>query len=83
MHNVYLAIVLAPLAGAIIAGLFGKQVGRAGAHWVANIGVGISFALSLLVFKHIIIDGADPYNASVYTWLVSDGIKFEVGFLID
>lgn len=83
MHNVYLAIVLAPLFGAIIAGLFGKQIGRSGAHWVTNIGVAISFVLSLIVFKHIIIDGADSYNASVYTWLISDGIKFEVGFLID
>ncbi len=83
MPNVYLAIVLAPLIGAIIAGLFGRQIGRAGAHWVTNIGVAISFVLSLVVFKHIIIDGAEPYNASVYTWLVSDGIKFEIGFMID
>ncbi len=83
MHNVYLAIVLAPLFGAIIAGLFGKQIGRSGAHWVTNIGVAIAFILSCVVFKHIVIDGAGTYNASVYTWLVSDGIKFEVGFLID
>lgn len=83
MHNVYLTIVLAPLIGAIIAGLFGKQVGRAGAHWVTNIGVAIAFFLSVVVFKHIIIDGAESYNASVYTWLISDGIKFEIGFLID
>ncbi len=83
MHNVYLAIVLAPLIGAIIAGLFGKQVGRAGAHWVTNIGVAISFFLSLVVFKHMVVDGAESYNASVYTWLISDGIKFEIGFLVD
>ena len=83
MEKIYLAIVLAPLIGAIIAGLFGKQVGRAGAHWVANIGVGISFVLSIIVFKHIIIDHAVPFNGSVYTWMVSDHIHFEVGFLID
>ena len=45
MENVYLGIILAPLIGSIIAGLFGKQVGRAGAHWVTNIGVAISFVL--------------------------------------
>ncbi len=83
MHNVYLAIVLAPLIGAIIAGLLGKQIGRSGAHWVTNIGVAVSFLLSVVVFKHIIIDGAESYNASVYTWLISDGIKFEIGFLVD
>ena len=49
MANLYLAIVLAPLAAAILAGLFGKQIGRAGAHWVTIIGVAVSFVLSLVV----------------------------------
>ncbi len=83
MENVYLGIVLAPLIGSIIAGLFGKQIGRAGAHWVTNIGVAISFILSAVVFNDIILNGGATYNASVYTWLVSDGIRFEVGFLVD
>ncbi len=83
MENVYLAIPLAPLFGAIIAGLFGKQIGRAGAHTVAILGVAVSFVLSLIVLKQFAIDGADTYNASVYTWMVSDGVRFEVGFLID
>ena len=83
MHTLSLVIVLAPLIGAIIAGLFGKVVGRAGAHSVTILGVSISFLLSLVVFKQIVFDGVDPYNGSVYTWLVSDGVKFEVGFLVD
>ena len=49
MQNVYLAIVLSPLLGAIIAGLFGRKIGRAGAHWVTILGVAISFLLSLVV----------------------------------
>jgi NADH-quinone oxidoreductase subunit L len=50
MQNVYLGIALAPLFGALIAGLFGRKIGRAGAHWVTIIGVAIaSFILSLLV----------------------------------
>ncbi len=83
MQNVYLTIVLAPLIGAIIAGLFGRKIGRAGAHWVTNISVAISFVLSLLVFNHIIFNDAPAFNGSVYTWMVSDGIRFEIGFLID
>ena len=83
MENLYLAIPLAPLLGAIIAGLFGKQIGRVGAHTVTILGVATSFVLSVLVLKHFAIDGAAPYNASVYTWMVSDGVRFEVGFLID
>jgi NADH-quinone oxidoreductase subunit L len=83
MENLYLAIPLAPLFGAIIAGLFGRQIGRAGAHTVTILGVAVSFVLSLVVLKHIAIDGAAPFNGSVYTWLVSDGVHFEIGFLID
>ena len=83
MFKVYLAIPLAPLVGSVIAGLFGKVIGRAGAHWVTIIGVGIATLLSLMVFQHIVIDGAEPFNGAVYIWGTSDGISFEVGFLID
>ncbi|MGC1456871.1 MAG: NADH-quinone oxidoreductase subunit L [Steroidobacteraceae bacterium] len=81
--NLLLAIPVLPLLGAIIAGLFGKVVGRAGAHWVTIIGVAISCALSILVWKDLVWGGVATYNGPVYSWLVSDGIHFEVGFLID
>ena len=83
MENIYLGLVLSPLVGAILAGLFGKQIGRAGAHWVTILGVGISFVLSVLVFKHHVFEGAAAYNETVYTWMVSDGITFQIGFLVD
>jgi NADH-quinone oxidoreductase subunit L len=83
METIYLLIPLASLFGAIVAGLFGRYVGRTGAHTVTILGVGISFLLSLLVAKVHILDGVDIYNATVYTWMVSDGIRFEVGFLVD
>jgi NADH-quinone oxidoreductase subunit L len=83
MYHYYLTIVLAPLAAAIIAGLAGKKIGRAGAHWVTIIGVGISCALSLLVLKNMFWGGAEAENISVYTWAVTDGLRMEVGFLVD
>jgi NADH-quinone oxidoreductase subunit L len=83
MEFIYLAIPLASLFGAIIAGFFGKQIGRSGAHCITIIGVGVSFVLSLLVLKSVAFDGAAIYNQSVYTWMISDGIRFEVGFLVD
>ncbi len=83
METIYLAIPLASLFGAIVAGLFGKQIGRAGAHWITILGVACSFVLSLLVLKDVTLDGGGIYNDSVYTWMISDGIRFEVGFLID
>src|SRR5712692_8843655 len=79
--QLYLLVPLAPFAGALIAGLFGPQIGRPGAHWVTIIGVAISFAASCLIFLDV-LDGA-VFNGPVYTWLVSDGTRFEIGFLID
>ncbi len=82
-QSVLLTIVLAPLIAAILAGLLGRVIGRVGAHTVTIAGVGISFALSAYVLKLILVDGAPVVNESVYTWLVSDGIRMEVGFLVD
>ncbi|HHJ12114.1 MAG TPA: NADH-quinone oxidoreductase subunit L, partial [Chromatiales bacterium] len=83
MQTVFLLIPLASLAGAVLAGLFGRWLGRAGAHTVTILGVAISFVLSLLVAKAMFLDGMAPWNGPVYTWLVTEGIRFEVGFLID
>ncbi len=83
MENIYLWIVLSPLIGSIIAGLFGHKVGRRGAHWVTITGVAVSTVLSMFVFKHINIDGGATFNGSIYTWMVVDGLRLEVGFLVD
>ncbi len=83
MKTVYLIIALAPLVGAIIAGLFGRFISRSVAHTVTIAGVATSAILSLYVFKYITIDGGEIFNGTVYTWMVSDGIRFEVGFLVD
>ena len=83
MEHIYLAIVLAPLLGAVIAGLSGRFIGRSGAHWVTIIGVGISTGLSLLAYKHLMFDGGAVYNAEIYTWLTLGELRFTVGFLVD
>lgn len=83
MKEIYLAIVLAPLVGAIIAGLGGRLIGRSGAHWITIIGVGISSILSVLAWKHLMLDGGDVYNGDVYTWLKLGDLTFSVGFLVD
>ena len=81
-ESILLTIVLAPLIAAIVAGLGGRVIGRAGAHSVTILGVAVSFALSAYVLKQL-LDGAPNFDGSVYTWLVSDGIRMEVGFLVD
>ena len=83
MGSIYLAAALAPLFGAIIAGLFGKQIGRAGAHWVTIIGVAVSFLFSLVAFNHIVIDGGPTYNETLYNWMSTGAVNIQVGFLVD
>ena len=83
MDYILLTIVLAPLIGSLIAGLFRNQVGRAGAHWITILGVGLSSALSLYVFYLFAFAAAPVYNETVYTWMVVDGLHMEVGFLVD
>jgi NADH-quinone oxidoreductase subunit L len=81
--RILLAIVLLPLGAAIIAGLFGRRIGRIGAHTVTIGAVGASLVLSSIVLKQMLFDGVGTYNGAVYTWLVSDSIHMEIGFLID
>ena len=83
MERVYLTIVLAPLIAAAIAGLFGRQVGRRGAHFITIAGVTVSFVLSLYVLSGLAFGYGNPFNGPVYEWATVGGISMEVGFLID
>ena len=81
MKGLYLLVPLAPLAGALGAGLLGRLVGRTGAHLVTILGVLVSFAASVLVFQQVA--AGQTFNGAVYTWMVSGPLRLEVGFLID
>ena len=83
MQSIYLTIALAPLAAAIIAGLFGKWIGRVGAHTLTIGAVALSCVLSIDVLWNFVAHDAEPFNGTVYTWLVADGLTMQVGFLID
>ena len=80
-QNILLVVPLAPLAGAIAAGLFGKQIGRKGAHWITCIGVAIALAISAQTLMAV-LDGA-RFNATIYEWMDLGGLKMEIGFLVD
>ena len=85
--NLLLAVPLAPLAGAAIAGLFGtkffgNKIGRTASHSVTILGVTIALLISLFCLQQL-LGGAEPYNATVYTWMTIGKLKLEVGFLVD
>jgi NADH-quinone oxidoreductase subunit L len=82
-----LAIPLAPLLGAVLAGIpgtafGGNLIGRRVAHGSAILGVLISFLLSAWVLKAVATEGA-RFEDSIYVWMSAGGLKMEVGFLVD
>lgn len=81
--SLYLAIALIPLAGSLLAGLFGNKIGRAGAHTVTILGVAVSAVLSAYVLWGFINGSRTKFDENVYTWLTMGGIDFSVGFLVD
>ena len=81
-QNLLLTAAFAPLVGAIVAGFFGRAIGRRGAHMVTIFGVLLSFIVSAMVLKQVAIDGA-RFNATIYEWMVLGSLKMEVGFLVD
>jgi NADH-quinone oxidoreductase subunit L len=81
MKAIYLIIPFAPLLGAIVAGLFGRRIGRVGAHSVTIFAVLLSFLCSCVVFYDV-LEG-NSFNGPVYTWLTMGDTRLEIGFLID
>jgi len=81
MQKLYLLVPLAPLFGAIVAGLFGKALGRTWSHRITILLVAVSFFASLRIFQDV-LDG-HTFNGTVYQWMTSGDTSFEVGFLID
>ncbi len=81
MHSLYLLVPLAPLVGAIAAGLFGKVLGRAWSHRITIALVAVSFFASLAIFQDVM--AGHIFNGTVYKWMASGDTSFEVGFLID
>jgi NADH-quinone oxidoreductase subunit L len=81
IQKLYLLVPLAPLFGAVIAGLFGWAIGRTLSHIVTIAGVAVSCWASWLVFQDV--QAGHVFNGTVYTWITTGDIRLEVGFLID
>ncbi|GGP25333.1 NADH-quinone oxidoreductase subunit L [Silvimonas amylolytica] len=82
IKTIYLLIPLAPLFGAMVAGLFGWAISRKVAHTVTIAGVAVAFALSAWTLNNL-VNGGESFNGTVYTWMTINGVDFNVGFLVD
>ena len=78
---------MAPLVGAVLAGVLGtkfggNKIGRTASHTLTILGVLVAFVLSAMTLKSVVADGA-RFNETLYTWMVVGGLKMEIGFLVD
>jgi len=81
--NLTLLIILAPLVAGLVTGMFGKRIGRRGAHSITIFGVLLSFIGSMLICYQLYQQNVSPINANIYTWGLSGSFSFSVGFMID
>jgi NADH-quinone oxidoreductase subunit L len=81
IKTLYLIIPLAPLAGSLIAGLFGRAIGRAGAHWVTILSVLVAFLGSVVVLLDVL--KGHTFDGNLYTWATVGDVSLHIGFLID
>lgn len=82
-----LAVPMAPLVGAVLAGILGTKfggnwIGRRMSHSLTILGVLLSFILSAMTLMSVVLDGA-RFNETLYTWMVVGSLKMEIGFLVD
>ena len=82
-----LAVPLAPLAGAVLAGILGTAfggniIGRRLAHTLTILGVLVAFIISAMTLQSVVVHGA-RFNETLYTWMTLGSLKMEIGFLVD
>src|SRR5438552_19075182 len=81
MQQLYLLVPLAPLAGAIVVGLWGPKLGRAASHWICILGVAVSMAGSALILRDVM--AGNGFTGDVYIWMTSGDLRCAIGVLID
>ena len=73
-------IILLPLTGAIITGVFGRWLQKASGY-IATVAVGGSMLLGLKTLADVM--GGARLDENVYTWIAAGSFQASVGFLVD
>ena len=82
MENLVYAIVLLPLIGFVINGLFGKRLPKALVGGLATLVVFAAFLISVSIFIGFPADGT-PVIVKAFEWFTIGGIQVNFGFQID
>ena len=83
LQSLLVIILLAPLLGCLVAGILGKKIGKAGAHWTTCILVGLSFVLSVYIAYEFVSQNLPAFNQNLFTWAAIGHFNFGIGFMVD
>jgi NADH-quinone oxidoreductase subunit L len=81
--SIALLVIILPLVGSLIAGFFGRIIGRSATHWVTISLVGVAFFLSTYLFKMIVLNNHSAVEGVVYSWVQSGVFNFDIALLLD
>ncbi len=76
-------IVLLPLIGSIINGIFGKNISKNTISYIGSGVIGISFVLSLIAFIQLQSIENKSVNVDLYKWIISGILDIPMGFWLD
>ncbi len=83
MKTNLMVIAFAPLMAAAVAGLFGRKIGRIGAHTLTILAVTISCILSIKTLLLFVNGEVSAFNENIYTWMMTGDLSLHVGFMVD
>ena len=78
----YLAIIVLPLLGSIVSGLFGRKVGVTGAQLTTSLCVGITTVIAVFGFYEVGLNGI-PVSILTFRWIDSESLNVLWGFNFD
>ena len=82
--NLIILLLISPLIGFLINGLFGKWLRNSErlSGWIACLAVLVSLICSAIVFTHV-KGGAKLINQTLYEWIAGESFAFTIGFHVD
>ena len=81
--NLIILLLISPLIGFLINGLFGKWLRNSEkvSGWIACLAVLVSLICSVIVFTHV--KGGAELNQTLYEWIAGESFAFTIGFHVD
>ncbi len=76
-------VVLFPLIGAIINGIFGSKLPRAWVDWIACTAMFLSFLYAMLSVRVFAVSGEEVLTYEVFQWIYTGSLTIDLAFMLD